>query len=318
MSDIFISYKSEDKDKAALFANAFAAQGWSVFWDKDIPPGQPFDRYIGDKLDEARCVVVLWSEQSITSDWVKEEADYGKRRAMLMPVFIDQVAPPLGFGRIEAAELFDWDGDPSDAEFQNLVKAIEALLGRQEAAEPEPEPETAPAPAVETPPSAPIAETPLREPVEKAKPSGAPAPASSSSPFPKKYVFGGLGVVAVVVILFILSQSIGGGGNGRPVPPAQERASPAETAPNFSNPRAAAETCIRALRPRNLGVLGRCFADGDVNEQKLATLKDWEGATVIDVEGGGTRSRATVIIGLRDSEEDVPMINTGNGWQFDL
>ena len=43
MSDVFISYKSEDKDKAAIFAKAFEKQGWSVFWDKSIPPGKTFD-----------------------------------------------------------------------------------------------------------------------------------------------------------------------------------------------------------------------------------------------------------------------------------
>jgi hypothetical protein len=130
MSDIFISYnnKDKDKDKAKLFATLLAQQGWSVFWDKNIPPGKTFDEYIGEQLDAAKCVIVLWSKTSVSSDWVKEEAQRGAARKVLVPIFIEQVAPPLGFGRIEAAELIDWDGDTAEVEFQNLLHAIALLI----------------------------------------------------------------------------------------------------------------------------------------------------------------------------------------------
>ena len=128
MSDIFISYNNKDKDKAKLFATILAQQGWSVFWDKNIPPGKTFDEYIGEQLDAAKCVIVLWSKNSVSSDWVKEEAQRGAARKVLVPIFIEQVAPPLGFGRIEAAELIDWDGNTAEVEFQNLLHAITLLI----------------------------------------------------------------------------------------------------------------------------------------------------------------------------------------------
>jgi hypothetical protein len=34
MSDIFISYASEDRSKAEPLAKALEEQGWSVFWDR--------------------------------------------------------------------------------------------------------------------------------------------------------------------------------------------------------------------------------------------------------------------------------------------
>ena len=132
MSDIFISYNNKDKDKAKLFATLLAQQGWSVFWDKNIPPGKTFDEYIGEQLDAAKCVIVLWSKTSVSSDWVKEEAQRGAARKVLVPIFIEQVAPPLGFGRIEAAELIDWDGDTAEVEFQNLLHAIALLIPKNE------------------------------------------------------------------------------------------------------------------------------------------------------------------------------------------
>lgn len=128
MSDIFISYNNKDKEKAKLFATILAKQGWSVFWDKNIPPGKTFDEYIGEQLDAAKCVIVLWSKTSVSSDWVKEEAQRGAARKVLVPIFIEQVAPPLGFGRIEAAELITWDGNTDEVEFQNLLHAIALLI----------------------------------------------------------------------------------------------------------------------------------------------------------------------------------------------
>ena len=43
MADIFISYAKSDRAKAQTLANAFEREGWSVWWDPKIPPGQTFD-----------------------------------------------------------------------------------------------------------------------------------------------------------------------------------------------------------------------------------------------------------------------------------
>lgn len=146
MSDIFISYNNKDKDKAKLFATLLKQHGWSVFWDKNIPPGKTFDEYISEQLDAAKCIIVLWSKNSVNSDWVKEEAQRGASRKVLVPIFIERVSPPLGFGRIEAAELFDWNGDSDEVEFQNLLQAITQLIPESEHAPRPRQPLTKPAP----------------------------------------------------------------------------------------------------------------------------------------------------------------------------
>jgi hypothetical protein len=89
MSDIFLSYKTEDRQKAKIIAKAIEQNGYSVWWDRIIPPGRSFDKVIEEELDAAKCVVVLWSKDSVMSDWVKEEADEGLRRKILIPVLID-------------------------------------------------------------------------------------------------------------------------------------------------------------------------------------------------------------------------------------
>jgi len=129
MADIFISYASKDRSRVEPLAHALEARGWSVWWDRTIPPGKSFDQVIEEAITAARCVVVLWSKKSIRSDWVKEEAGIGKRGKILVPAKIDLVEPPLGFGLIQAADLTDWKTDTSHTAFASFLSAISDIVG---------------------------------------------------------------------------------------------------------------------------------------------------------------------------------------------
>jgi formylglycine-generating enzyme required for sulfatase activity len=129
MSDIFISYAREDRPRAEALARALEEHGWSVWWDWRIPAGKTFRQVIQEQLDQARCVIVLWSATSVASEWVIEEAMEGKERRVLVPVLTDRVRPPLGFRQIQTAELTGWDGEATAPTFLKLSADIEALIG---------------------------------------------------------------------------------------------------------------------------------------------------------------------------------------------
>ena len=128
MSDIFLSYAREDRDKAETLAKAFKSHGWTVWWDRKIPLGQDFTDVIEDEIDVTRCLIVLWSKHSVDSRWVQSEATAAAERAILIPVLLEEVRLPIEFRRIQAANLIDWDGSTSSREFQQLLAAIKAVL----------------------------------------------------------------------------------------------------------------------------------------------------------------------------------------------
>jgi hypothetical protein len=137
MRDIFISYARQDRTRAEAIARALEDQGWSVWWDWNIPAGKTFRQVIQEQLDKARCVIVLWSATSVTSKWVIEEASEGEERGILVPVFIEKVRPPLGFRSIHAADLVGWEGEPDAPAFRRLCSDVDRLIQRPKVASPD-------------------------------------------------------------------------------------------------------------------------------------------------------------------------------------
>jgi len=129
MTDIFISYASEDRERARLLAQALEAEGWSVWWDRLIPFGKPFDEVIQENLTAAKCVVVVWTESSVASKWVRSEAAAAEERHTLVPVMLDEnVQLPLAFKLLQCARLHDWEPGSGNAEYDKLIAQIRALV----------------------------------------------------------------------------------------------------------------------------------------------------------------------------------------------
>jgi formylglycine-generating enzyme required for sulfatase activity len=130
MADVFVSYAREDLERVRPIVGAIEDAGYSVFWDRRIPSGMTWRGYIGKALDEAKCVVVVWSKHSVESDWVMEEADEGRQRRILIPITIEDVVPPLGFRSIQHEDLSEWDGDAEHRRVNGMLASIERLAGQ--------------------------------------------------------------------------------------------------------------------------------------------------------------------------------------------
>jgi TIR domain-containing protein/Big-like domain-containing protein len=130
MADIFISYANEDRETAARFAQLLESVGWRVWWDRRIPAGRTWRSILEDALREMRCLVVLWSKNSVQSPWVTEEAEEARRLGKtIVPVLIERVEPPIGFRGIQAADLADWNGSTDDPAAQQFIADVRSVLG---------------------------------------------------------------------------------------------------------------------------------------------------------------------------------------------
>ena len=141
MADIFISYAREDLERVMPIVEELKINGWSVFWDRNLLPGSRWAIEITKELDESRCVLVVWSSASINSEkhhWVREEAETGRERGILVPLRLDVVVLPLGFRSIQAADLSNWKKNSDDPEFRQLIAAITDIIPPQQKITPQP------------------------------------------------------------------------------------------------------------------------------------------------------------------------------------
>ena len=130
MADIFISYASEDRERGKQFSKAFEDHGWSVWWDRNVPFGRPFDEVIRTELRAAGCVVALWTESAADSLYVIGEARDALSQKKLISVFLSHAELPYDLQAIQGVELHDWDGDTVSVDYQRLVSGIAAIVGR--------------------------------------------------------------------------------------------------------------------------------------------------------------------------------------------
>jgi len=129
MADLFISYSRHDRDRVERLAEMLERAGWSVWWDRRIQAGNSFDKVIEAAIDEAKAVIVAWSQSSVASDWVRAEAAYAVDAGKLIPVRLDAATPPLRFRHVQTIDLSDWKGGEAEEAARALTADIAAMLG---------------------------------------------------------------------------------------------------------------------------------------------------------------------------------------------
>ncbi len=134
MPDIFLSYNREDRARAKLFAEAFEAQGFKVWWDGGLRTGEAYDQVTEKALREAKAVVVLWSKRSVDSRWVRAEATLADRNKTLVPCMIEPCERPIMFELTQTAELSHWQGDAGDRAWVAFLEDVRLFLAKERAA----------------------------------------------------------------------------------------------------------------------------------------------------------------------------------------
>jgi TPR repeat protein len=74
---------------------------------------------------------VVWSKESVKSEWVRAESSIGRERGILVPVMIQHVNIPVPFNLIHTADLIGWNGDRAHKGYRDVVKQVKTLAGKQ-------------------------------------------------------------------------------------------------------------------------------------------------------------------------------------------
>lgn len=112
MLDLFISYARPDRPLAEALAADMEARGLTCWWDSQLLGGDDFRAVIFNRVREAKAIAVIWSDRSIGSRWVIEEAEEAANELKLVAVAapgFDVARLPLGFRSFQTVPIAEHD-----------------------------------------------------------------------------------------------------------------------------------------------------------------------------------------------------------------
>jgi hypothetical protein len=124
MADLFLSYARQDVKHAETLAGLLEANGLTVWWDRRMIAGDNIRLVIGEEIEEAKAVIVLWSQISVESDWVLGEADTAHELKKLVPIKIGECKLPINYRGVHTPEVYK-----SKAELNKLAKMLSDKIG---------------------------------------------------------------------------------------------------------------------------------------------------------------------------------------------
>jgi TolB-like protein len=130
VAEIFISYSRSTEGQAARVVEALRELGYSVWRDDQLLPHHSYQDVTQERLEEAKAVLVLWSEEAVKSQWVRSEANQARERNKIVQVLLDRALPPMPFDQIQYVQLEGWSGDQDTADWRRVIQSISELVGR--------------------------------------------------------------------------------------------------------------------------------------------------------------------------------------------
>ena len=136
MTDVYIAYAREDREKVRILSDMLRFEGWDV-WVDPSSPTEDSSASIDLKLGSAGAILVVWSGYSRGSEQVRSEAATGLYKNKLIQVRVDQAAPPRPFDQVEVIDLGMWSGEREDPNWRRIVSSVRLYAGAPGASRPQ-------------------------------------------------------------------------------------------------------------------------------------------------------------------------------------
>ena len=88
MTDVYIAYAREDRERVRPLAESLQTEGWDVWWDPTEPSASA-SAALDQRLGSAGSILVVWSASARGSEYVRSEAATGLYKNKLIQVRID-------------------------------------------------------------------------------------------------------------------------------------------------------------------------------------------------------------------------------------
>jgi len=126
----FISYSSADKDRFVTnFASRLRSDGIDAWYDKwEILPGDSLvDKIFNEGIDQSDIVIIVISENSVNSHWVKEELNSAvikkiEGKCRIIPILIDDCLIPVCLKNTAYEKIEDLENH--EANYQRIRASI--------------------------------------------------------------------------------------------------------------------------------------------------------------------------------------------------
>ena len=137
MTDVYIAYAREDRERVRPLAESLQTEGWDVWWDPTEPSASA-SAALDQRLGSAGSILVVWSASARGSEYVRSEAATGLYKNKLIQVRIDSTGAPRPFDQVEVVNLGRWQGERDDENWRRVLSAVRLYAGAPGIARPQP------------------------------------------------------------------------------------------------------------------------------------------------------------------------------------
>ena len=135
-TDVFVSYKAEDRARLRPLIAALEEEGFTVWWDTHIGGGAHWREDIQEHLDAAKCVIVVWSKRSLGQKAISFATRPAVREngGAYLPVRLDPVDRHSVSARSRPSRLRGGKEIESDPRFLALADAVRRRIAGEDIA----------------------------------------------------------------------------------------------------------------------------------------------------------------------------------------
>ncbi len=132
VADILISHVDEDGARVRELEVFLSKQGWTVWWNDRITPGDAFDMATEAELELATVVITVWSEWSVRSRLVRNTAYEAAESNRWIPLRFDNAKLPLRYREYQTINMVGWPDSSNDEGEQALLTSCVAVCRVEE------------------------------------------------------------------------------------------------------------------------------------------------------------------------------------------